>query len=145
MPTYVCSMETGRLTQAQRLEIVKSLTAIHTEATGAPRYLVQVVFHEVSPHALYVGGELAPAGQVWVRGDIRSGRTAAVKRRMIERILHDVCATTGVAPEAVWVYICDIPAENIAEYGSILPPPGEEAAWLATLSEDLRTRLLALG
>jgi phenylpyruvate tautomerase PptA (4-oxalocrotonate tautomerase family) len=145
MPTYVFSTEAGRLTQSQRLDIVRSLTTIHAEETGAPRYLVQVVFHDVQPHSLYVGGEAAPAGQVWIRGDIRSGRTAAVKRRMIERILYDVCAATGIAEEEVWVYICDIPADNIAEYGRVLPPPGDEAAWLTTLPEGLRTRLLSLG
>lgn len=145
MPTYVCSTEVGRLTQAQRLGIVESLTAIHAQETGAPRYLVQVVFCEVKPHSLYIGGEAAPAGQVWIRGDIRSGRTTAVKRRMIERILHDICKVTGVAEDEVWVYICDIPADNIAEYGRILPSPGDEVAWLTTLSESLRTRLLLLG
>jgi len=145
MPTYVCSTEAGRLTQAQRLRIVESLTAIHAEETGAPRYLVQVVFCDVQPHSLYVGGKAAPAGQVWIRGDIRSGRTTTVKRRMIERILHDVCTVTGVAEDEVWVYLCDIPADNIAEYGRVLPSPGDEAAWLTTLPESLRTRLLALG
>lgn len=145
MPTYVCSTEAGRLTSAQRLHIVKGLTTIHAEETGAPRYLVQVVFSEVSPHSMYVGGEPAPAGQMWIRGDIRSGRTAAVKHRMIERILHDVCAAIDVAPEAVWVYICEIPAENIAEYGSVLPSPGGEAEWLETLPKALRTKLLAVG
>lgn len=144
MPTYVFSTEAGRLTQSQRLAIVRSLTTIHAEETGAPRYLVQVVFQDVQPHSLYVGGEAAPAGQVWIRGDIRSGRTAAVKRRMIERILYEVCAATGIAEEEVWVYICDIPADNIAEYGRVLPPPGGEAAWLTTLPEGLRTRLLSL-
>jgi len=68
-----------------------------------------------------------------------------VKRRLIERILHDVCTVTGVAEDEVWVYICDIPADNIAEYGRVLPSPGDEAAWLTTLPESLRTRLLALG
>lgn len=145
MPTYVCSTEAGRLTQAQRLGIVESLTAIHAEETDAPRYLVQVVFCDVQPHSLYVGGKPAPAGQVWIRGDIRSGRTTAVKRRMIERILHDVCTVTGVTQDEIWVYICDIPAENIAEYGRVLPSPGDEAAWLTTLPESLRTRLVALG
>ncbi len=40
MPTYVFSTEAGRLTQSQRLDIVRSLTTIHAEETGAPRYLV---------------------------------------------------------------------------------------------------------
>ena len=41
MPTYACSAATGRLTPVQKTEIVRSITAIHHEETGAPRYLVQ--------------------------------------------------------------------------------------------------------
>ena len=46
MPTYVCSAAAGRLTPIQKTEIVRSITAIHHQETGAPRYLVQVIFHE---------------------------------------------------------------------------------------------------
>ena len=41
MPTYVCSAATGRLTSDQKAQIVRSITEIHHEETGAPRYLVQ--------------------------------------------------------------------------------------------------------
>jgi phenylpyruvate tautomerase PptA (4-oxalocrotonate tautomerase family) len=38
-----------RLTRIQKTEIVRSITAIHHEKTGAPRYLVQVIFHDLAP------------------------------------------------------------------------------------------------
>jgi hypothetical protein len=38
MPTYVCSAAAGRLTPVQKAEIVRTITAIHHEETGAPRY-----------------------------------------------------------------------------------------------------------
>jgi phenylpyruvate tautomerase PptA (4-oxalocrotonate tautomerase family) len=145
MPTYACSTTAGRLSEQQRLTIVESITAIHAAETGAPRYLVQVIFYEVGPQAHYIGGQPAPEGQIWIRGDIRSGRTEAVKRKILERILHEVSDATGAPAEAVWVYLCDIPAFNIAEYGRVLPAPGDEAAWFAALPDSVRARLQTLA
>jgi phenylpyruvate tautomerase PptA (4-oxalocrotonate tautomerase family) len=141
MPTYTCSTTAGRLSEEQRLKVVESITAIHAEETGAPRYLVQVIFYEVDSRALYVGGKAAPERQIWIRGDIRSGRSEAVKRNMLKRILRDLSDATGAAYEEIWVYLCDIPAFNIAEYGCVLPSPGDEAAWLAELPDNIRARL----
>jgi phenylpyruvate tautomerase PptA (4-oxalocrotonate tautomerase family) len=141
MPTYACSAATGRLTPAQRVEIVQSITAIHHEETGAPRYFVQVIFYDITPGNHYVGGQSAPAGQIWIRGDIRDGRTEEQKSRMISRILQEVSRTSEIAEEEVWVYLCDIPAHDIAEYGRVLPAPGGEKAWFATLPVTLRERL----
>jgi phenylpyruvate tautomerase PptA (4-oxalocrotonate tautomerase family) len=145
MPTYACSAAAGRLTPAQKLEIVQSITAIHHEETGAPRYFVQVIFYDIAPDNHYVAGQLAPAGQIWIRGDIRDGRTQEQKSRMLSRILQDVSRISDVAEEEVWVYLSDIPAHNIAEYGRVLPVPGAESAWLATLPAHLRQRLESLG
>ena len=39
----------GRLTLVKQTEIVRSITAIHHEETGAPRYLIQVIFYAVAP------------------------------------------------------------------------------------------------
>ena len=61
MPTYACSAAAGRLTPTQRLEIVRSITAIHNEETGAPRYFVQVIFYDIAPANHYIAGQLAPA------------------------------------------------------------------------------------
>jgi hypothetical protein len=47
--------------------------------------------------------------------------------------------------EEVWVYLSDIPAHNIAEYGRVLPVPGAENAWFATLPATLRERLEPLA
>src|ERR671918_1458182 len=124
MPTYVCSAATGRLTSDQKAEVVRRITAIHHEETGAPRYLVQVIFYDVAPGSHYIAGRPAPAGQIWVRADIRDGRTDEQKSQMLRRIMQDVGKASGAAEDAVWVYLCDIPAANVAEYGRVLPPPG---------------------
>lgn len=145
MPTYVCSAATGRLTSDQKTEIVRSITAIHHEETGAPRYLVQVIFNDVAPGGHYIAGRSAPADQIWVRADIRAGRTDEQKSRMLRRLVRDVSKGSGAAEERVWVYLSEIPAENIAEYGRMLPPPGSEDAWFATLPDGLRERLRPLA
>ena len=145
MPTYVCSAAAGRLTPLQKTEIVRVITAIHHEETGAPRYLVQVIFYDLVPDSHYVAGQLAPADQIWVRGDIRGGRTNEQKSQMLRRIMQDVGKASGAAKETVWVYLSDIPAENVAEYGRALPPPGSEEAWFATLPDALREELRSLA
>ena len=45
------------------MKVVESITAMHSEETGAPRYLVQVIFYEVDAHAHYIGGKEAPEEQ----------------------------------------------------------------------------------
>jgi len=53
---------------------------------------------------------LAPADQIWVRGDIRGGRTDEQKSKMLNRIMRDVGKASEAAAETVWVYLSDIPA-----------------------------------
>jgi phenylpyruvate tautomerase PptA (4-oxalocrotonate tautomerase family) len=144
MPTYVCTAAVGRLTLAQKKEIVRSITAIHHEETGAPRYLVQVVFYDVAPDSHYVAGRPASANQIWVRGDIRGGRTSEQKSQMLRRIMRDVARASGAVEDTVWVYLSEIPAANIAEYGCILMRPGEQDAWLSSLPGALREWLRLL-
>jgi phenylpyruvate tautomerase PptA (4-oxalocrotonate tautomerase family) len=141
MPTYVCSASAGRLTPVQKANIARSVTAIHHEETGAPRYLVQVIFYDVAAHSHYVAGQIAPADQIWIRRDIRGGRTPKQKSQLLRRIMQDVGRASGAAEDTVWVYLSEIPSSNIAEYGRALLPPGEEDAWFSTLPHALQETL----
>ena len=145
MPTYVCSAATGRLTPVQKAEVVRSITAIHHEETGAPRYLVQVIFYDIAPGNHYVAGRPAPADQICIRCDTRSGKTNTQKSQMLRRIMQDVARISGAAEDAVSVLLCELPAANIAEYGCVAPAPGEEDAWFSSLPDALRERLRALA
>jgi phenylpyruvate tautomerase PptA (4-oxalocrotonate tautomerase family) len=145
MPTYACSAAVGLLSSVQKAEIARSITAIHHEETGAPRYLVQVVFYDLTPDSGYVAGQLSPADQIWVRGDIRGGRTDEQKNQMLRRIMQGVGRASGAAEDAVWVYLCDIPAANMIEYGRVLLPPGQEDAWFSSLPDAIRGRLSPLA
>ena len=145
MPIYVCTAALGRLTPVQKTEIAQSITAIYHEVTGAPRYMVQVIFHDVAPGNHYVAGRPAPADQILIRCDTRSGKTNTQKSQMLRRIMQDVARVGGAAEDAVSVLLCELPAANIAEYGRVAPAPGEEDAWFSSLPDALRERLRALA
>jgi phenylpyruvate tautomerase PptA (4-oxalocrotonate tautomerase family) len=43
MPTYVCSLAEGSVSDRQKAAIAEALSRIHSKETGAPPYFVQVV------------------------------------------------------------------------------------------------------
>jgi phenylpyruvate tautomerase PptA (4-oxalocrotonate tautomerase family) len=141
MPTYVCWARAGKLSPDQRQRIAKSITEIHHEVALAPRYFVQVVFNELEPHSHFVAGAEADPNHIWIRADIRSGRTQEQKSRLMTRIVDDACVITGTSRENIWVYISDIPGTSVVEFGHILPQPGEEDAWFAKLPRELQEKL----
>lgn len=142
MPTYTVWAESGVVPASARRAIATRLTELHHEVAVAPRYLVQVIFTDLEKGGLFLSGEPAGEGHMWIRADIRSGRSDEQKRDLLERITVEVGAIAGVAPEHVWVYLCDIPGPSIAEYGRVLPHPGGEDEWFASLPEELQNQLL---
>jgi phenylpyruvate tautomerase PptA (4-oxalocrotonate tautomerase family) len=49
MPTYQCQSPAGTLADSVRPEVVKEITRIHCENTGAPSSFVHVVFRTCPP------------------------------------------------------------------------------------------------
>ena len=145
MPTYVCSAATGRLTPVQKTEIARSITDIYPEVTGAPRYFVQVIFHDVAPGNNYVAGRQAPADKILIRCDTRSGKTNEQRSQMVRRIMQDVSRASGAPDDAFTVLLCEIPVANIAEYGRVAPSPEEDDAWFSSLPDAMRERLTRLA
>lgn len=145
MPTYTCWSQAGIVSGEARAEIASALTELHHEVAVAPRYFVQVLFAELAAGSLFLAGQPAPVGHVWIRADIRAGRTEGQKAELLRRITEEVGAILDLSPEHVWVYLCDIPGPNIAEYGRVLPNPGQEDAWFARLPPDLQERLVKLA
>ncbi|MGU3539328.1 tautomerase family protein [Methylobacterium sp. A54F] len=141
MPTYAFSTAKA-LTPEQRARIVESVTAIHHVEATAPRYFVQVIFQQVEPGAIFIGGEPASRDHVWVRADIRAGRTNEQKARMLRRIMRETSEILAISEQDVWVYISDIPAQGVLEFGNVLPEPGGEEQWLASLPGWLREKLV---
>ena len=140
MPTYAFSTA-KELTVDQRAKLVESVTSIHQVEANAPRYLVQVIFYEVEPGLLFVSGEVAPLDRIWVRADIRSGRTKEQKARILQRIMRETSEILDISDQSVCVYLTDIPPQGVLEFGSILPEPGGEEQRLASLPTTLREKL----
>ena len=145
MPLYACTATSGRLTPAQKTQIAETITAIYHEETGAPGYLVQVIFYDIAPGNHYLAGRPAPADEICIRCDTRSGKTSTEKSQMLRRITQGVAKASGAAEDAVSVLLCELPLANMAEYGRNAPAPGEEDAWFSSLPDALQKRLTALA
>lgn len=140
MPTYVCSVPVDLLSGDQKHAVAEAISRIHGAATGAPTYLAQVVFDECAAGSRYLGGTPAN-GHIWIRGDIRAGRSEEVRKTVALRIMQAVAEITGAEPSDIWVYICNLAPTDMIEYGQVLPLPGQEQAWFDALPAALRSRL----
>ena len=159
MPSYVVTTSHARLSPTQKQGVVDAVTLVHHEEADVPAYLVQVIFHELPPttatntttttkdhqpasssnhHYHYINRRPVSLDQIWIRGDIRTGRTDAQKTHMVERMLESCSRAAGIDPSYLWVYLCDIP--KMAEFGSVLPDPGGERDWVETLGRGVRER-----
>ena len=144
MPTYAVSSRRGVINPQQRGDVAKLLTTLHSEIALAPRYFVQVLFHDLDEGALFLAGQEAREGHVWIHADIRSGRTPEQKTQLLEEITAQTAALLQLTPEHVWVYINEIPGEHMTEYGKLLPEPGGEERWFASLPQELQDKLKKL-
>src|SRR5205823_8057413 len=87
MPTYVCVVKAGLLNNLQKHRIAAAITRLHSETTGAPTWLVQVVIDENEQRQRYLSGQPADH-QIWIRGDIRAGRTSEQRQRLMLSIMR---------------------------------------------------------
>lgn len=144
MPTYVVTASVGRFSADQKSRLAAIITSIHSKITGAPAYLAQVIFHDVPQGNVFIGGKPLKFDCIHVHGHIRAGRGADVKHQLILELLHCTAAIGETDRSCVQVYLSDIPAQQIAEWGHILPKPGEEAQWDATLPDAVKKRIKTL-
>lgn len=144
MPTYTVWSTSGTIPAKVKGRIAEAITAAHHEVALAPRYLVQVLFNEVGAGSHFIGGKAAPEDQVWVRGDIRSGRTEEQKSELLLRLTVEIAEILDSPSTDVWVYLNDIPGSGMTEYGRLLMEPGEEDAWFGALPAQLKKRLAEL-
>jgi phenylpyruvate tautomerase PptA (4-oxalocrotonate tautomerase family) len=138
MPTYVCHTSPSRLSLTQKRRVVNAITVAHAEETNVPKYLVQVIFQEVNAEQQYINELAVPADQIWIRGDIRSGRTDEQKEQLIKRMMELSSIACDIDASYFWIYLCDIP--KMAEFGSLLPVPGKEGPWSLSLPAEVKKR-----
>jgi phenylpyruvate tautomerase PptA (4-oxalocrotonate tautomerase family) len=141
MPTYRCTTPKGLLSRAAKHAVAERITAAHHAATGAPAGFAQVIFEEVAVEDHFLGGALPESAPLFVHGHIRAGRTIDQLNRLLAGLVAGVATAAGVPPATVWVYLSEIPASHMAEYGRVLPEPGQEAQWIARLPAEVRGRL----
>lgn len=141
MPTYICRSQQGRIPREARARIAAAITDAHHHIARAPRYLVQVLFEEIAADSHFIGGHPAPVNQVWLRGEIRAGRSEAQKEQLLVRLTGEIAEILRIPAEEVWVYLGEIPGGNMTEYGHLLSEPGTEAAWFSALPAELQARL----
>jgi phenylpyruvate tautomerase PptA (4-oxalocrotonate tautomerase family) len=144
MPTYVCSVLENTVDDRKKQAIAEAIARIHAEETGAPNFFCQIVIEEKKPANRFLGPTLA-SGQIWIRGDIRGGRTEAQRTQLMLRMMREVSRVTGVKEEEIWVYVCNLVPTDMVEYGHVLPKPGEERAWFEALPKPLQDRMMELG
>jgi phenylpyruvate tautomerase PptA (4-oxalocrotonate tautomerase family) len=141
MPTYTVTALEECLDNSKRARIAAEITRIHNATTGAPTYFAQVIFQELKAGRYFVGGMPLHGQQVFVHGQIRAGRTAESKHKLLTQILESVATASGLQKNNVWIYIVDLPATQMAEFGHVLPEPGAEETWADNLPEADRARM----
>ncbi len=145
MPTYIVYAAVGRLAPEQKDKIAAGITQAHSDATGAQGFFAQVIFNEVPKGSHYLGGTLLREDQVFVDGCIRGGRNSEQKRQLLESIVRVVMAAASTERRYVWAYVSDMPPSQMVEYGHVLPEPGTEDRWLASLPKEDQTFLSRIG
>ena len=143
MPTYTLTAPANRLTSDQKARVAAEITRVHNEVTGAATFFAQVIIHEVPSGNYFVGGRPLKGEQLFLHGQIRAGRSALDRKRLLLTLRDVVAAAAGAELRNVWVYLVDLPARDMVEYGHVLPEAGDEAAWLDGLPDSERARLLS--
>ena len=144
MPTYTVTHSSLDLNPEQKNQIAKGITEVHYRVTGANRYFAQVIFNEKSAENHFMGGNTISEPQLFLHGEIRSGRTEEVKKKLILDLRDVLIKASGLDKTNVWVYIIDLLPNQMIEYGEILPESGKEKEWYANLSPDLKEKLSRL-
>lgn len=133
MPIYKVTTATNRLTPRQKTRIAQEVTRIHHAVTGAQPFFAQVIFTAVEPADHFIGGKPLQNDLIYLHGHIRAGRTPEQKRDLIAQLIKSLAEAASAPPNAVWVYLTELPPAQMVEFGHTLPTPGEEAAWLESL------------
>jgi phenylpyruvate tautomerase PptA (4-oxalocrotonate tautomerase family) len=144
MPTYTCAAAAGLLDPERKGAIARAITTAHAEITGAPAYFAQVIFEDVVEGDHFIGGAPLAHDHLFVHGRIRAGRSAEDRTALIKRLVADVARAANLPAFAIWVYLLELPPAAMAEFGHILPKPGDEAEWTRNLPAQDRERMQAI-
>jgi phenylpyruvate tautomerase PptA (4-oxalocrotonate tautomerase family) len=145
MPTYTVTSANLALAADQEAAIAAAITRSHHEATGAPAFFAQIIFSGIDSGKHYIGGKPYRTPHLFVHGLIRAGRNTGIKTGLIKDIAAKVHGIAGIGPEDIWVYVQEIPAIQMLEFGRVLPEPGAEEMWRAAMTAQKLGELKATG
>jgi len=141
MPTYTVTVANLALSLQQKSQLAEAITTAHHTQTGAPRFFAQVLFCAAIEGEHFVGGSVNKSPQVYVHGLVRQGRSTGVKQALMSQMLEEIVRIADITTEDVWIYLQDIPATQMIEFGRFLPAPGDEAEWEREMTPEKRSRL----
>ena len=141
MPTYTVKYSNFKLTPKQKKFIADGITKTHSKFTGANTFFAQVIFQKNENKSHFIGGKLVRNKEIFLNGQIRVGRTSTIKKNLILGLREVLIKNTKLKSDCLWVYLEDLPPQQMIEYGEILPKSGEEKKWFKSLSTNLKKRL----
>ena len=144
MPTYTVKYSNFKLSLKRKKLIANGITKTHSKFTGANTFFAQVIFEKNENSSHFIGGKLVKNKEIFLNGQIRAGRTLIIKKKLILGLREVLTQNTKLKKDFVWVYLEDLPPQQMIEYGEILPKSGEEKKWFKSLSISLRKRLKRL-
>tara|TARA_B100001057_G_C22681571_1_gene883964 strand:- start:271 stop:717 length:447 start_codon:yes stop_codon:yes gene_type:complete len=144
MPTYTVKYSNFLLSQKKKNLIAKDITATHSKFTGANTFFAQVIFQKNEKNSHFMGGKLVKTKEIFLNGQIRSGRTSKVKKQLILGLRKILIKNTNLKKDYIWVYLEDLLPDQMIEYGEVLPKSGQEKRWFNSLTPSLRKKLKKL-
>ena len=141
MPTYIVKYSNFNLSQKQKKSIANGISNTHSKFTGANTFFAQVIFQKNEKKSHFMGGKLVKTKEIFLNGQIRSGRTSKVKKQLILGLRKILIKNTNLKKDYVWVYLEDLLPNQMIEYGEVLPKSGHEKKWFNSLTLKLRRRL----